>query len=122
MDKREYIRYQLDCVLQIEGKGKSGQPFVDEGRLLNISGGGAQFETSSEQVYYKDQELVTQLILPETRDVKGRMQTIARVMRVEVGSWVENKDEKVRARVSVFFENHLELIRLAASQSYQKIS
>ncbi len=114
-DKRQYQRHSLDFFLHIEGKNSKGQPFEEKTRLVNVSGGGAQFVTDCSHNYYEGQVLETSVILPQTREVKGRMDTTATVVWMSQENHTDSSAEKQRLKISICFERNLELIRTDTS-------
>ncbi len=114
-DKRQYQRHDLDFFLHIEGENSEGQPFEEKTRLVNVSGGGAQFVTNSSHNYYEGQVLETSVVLPQTREVKGRMDTTATVVWLAQENHTDSIAEKQRLKVSICFKRNLELIRTDTS-------
>ncbi len=111
-EKRQYDRHGLDFVLYIKGTSDQGHPFTEQTSLINISGGGAEFVSSCHHYYYKGQVLETQVILPETRDVKGCLETTATVTRLTRESRPDAPADDQKLKVAVCFKKNLELKRI----------
>lgn len=111
LERRKYRRKDLDFYIHVKGVNRNGKPFEEKARLLNISGGGAQFTSSFKSNYFMDQELNACVVLPGTREVKGCLDTTAKVIRLSNGV-VENQSvQDGILRISVKFKKNFKLKR-----------
>ena len=111
-EKRKYQRRSLDFLLEIKGANEVGELFQETTRLINISGGGAQFITPLLEQYYEGQVLKASIFLPGTRDVNGRMNTTATVVRLAKGTKNSVGRDADPAKVSVCFQETFQLLRV----------
>lgn len=113
LERRNYKRQDFDLFIQVKGENCDGHPFVEMARLLNISGGGAQFISSTSQNYFQGQVLETSVVLPETREVKGSLNTTATVIRLSQETLPDTTDTNIS--ISVSFKRHFKLKRTKTS-------
>lgn len=111
LERRNYRRKDLDFYIHIRGENLLGKPFEEKTRLLNISGGGAQFISSANNNYFMDQELEASVVLPGTREVKGCLNTTATVIRLSNGVVEDPSAQDGILRISVKFKKHFKLKR-----------
>lgn len=111
LERRNYNRKDLDLFIQVRGENCDGIPFEELSRLVNISGGGAQFISSSIHNYFQGQVLETSVVLPETQEVKGSLNTTATVTRLNHKTLPDKTFKDKRVKVSVCFKHHFKLKR-----------
>ncbi len=102
-DRRKTPRLLLNLPLKASGSDNKGLIFHEDVTLVNISGGGAQFTTSSCNRYFEGQELQMLVTIPGTRDVSGKMGSIAIVLRLEKESTAEAQLSPGQKKVSIHF-------------------
>ncbi len=111
IEKRHYIRHDLEVALKVSGTNEKGKPFSEEIFLLNISGGGALFITSELTNYHLGQSLETKVDLPGTDKIKGHMYTKATVVRLDTANLTINNSPKETIQVAIYFQKFLQLKR-----------
>jgi hypothetical protein len=110
-ERRKTPRFLLDLPLEVSGSDNKGLCFHEAVKLINISGGGAQFITSSTEYYFEGQQLQILVTIPGTKDISGKMGSIAIVLRLNGESTTEAQMSSGQKRVSIHFLKPLRLER-----------
>jgi len=79
-ERRSFERFPLELNVEIYHMDNGPKEFVETAKLLDISGGGAQFVSFSPEKYSIGQRLFIAIVLPETAAPQPSMQGKATVV------------------------------------------
>ena len=111
MEQRKFKRFQLHCQLIIQGTDPDGQPFTETTELINISGGGALFQSHLPDQYEIGQTVKASILLPGTPDLQGAMRTTAQIVAVGDRGTTRNKDRNGHSQVAIHFLEPFQILR-----------
>ncbi len=100
--QRDFERYALDFLVEVDGLSRSDEPFSDRGEMRNISGSGMCYLTDHPDWYAVGQKLNIQVCLPGTDNFDASMSSEARVIWIHFSDQQNtNGDAKAMIGISV---------------------
>lgn len=100
--QRDFERYALDFLVEVDGLSRSDEPFSDRGKMRNISGSGMCYITDHPDWYVVGQKLNIHVCLPGTDNLDASMSSEARVIWVHFSDQQNaNGDSKAMIGISV---------------------
>ena len=111
-DRREYNRFHLEFVMEINAKDPNGNEFTEKTTSKDVSGGGTNFITHMPERYYPGQILQMTFYLPGTKKVNARMKANGQTVRIDPIVISGNGRKKKEASVAVRFNSLLNFERI----------
>ena len=101
-NQRDFERYPLDFLIEVDGVSGSDEPFSDRGEMRNISGSGICYFTDHPDWYAVGQQLNIHVRLPGTDNLAASMSSEARVIWIHFSDRPNaNGDAKAMVGISV---------------------
>jgi len=110
-ERRAFQRYSMGLTIDVSAHDRDGVPFIGQGILDNVSGGGAKFIAENGGNYFHGQILEIRVSLPGTDEINAIMHGQATVVRIEPLREAGYAQERTRVAVAVKFHDRLRFVR-----------
>jgi hypothetical protein len=111
-ERREFERFPMGLEVEVSAENMTGKRFGEKTALIDLSGGGAKFQTIREEDYFPGQLLDFTIHLPGADHVKAHMKGNAKVVRIDATRPSEPKEKGRGAEVAVRIDIPLHFERI----------